>query len=104
MRRVRKYFVPPPFITSYFEYQDLNKDRKVIMTVANYIYEKVLVELSKNNKLRIAKKLDNDDGYVLVFKLMDKYIKDNNRKWTDWQDYYYQLKSYLLSYLKKNVR
>ena len=74
------------------------------MTVANYIYEKVLVELSKNNKLRIAKKLDNDDGYVLVFKLMDKYIKDNNRKWTDWQDYYYQLKSYLLSYLKKNVR
>ena len=49
--RIKKFFVPPPFITSYFEYQDLNKDKKVILTVVQYIYEKILVELSKKGKL-----------------------------------------------------
>lgn len=102
--RIKKYFVPPPFITSYFEYQDLNKDKKVIMTVVQYIYEKVLVELSKKGKLKISKKLDNDDGYILIFKLMERYITKNNYKWTNWQDYYYPLKGYLLSYIDKSIK
>ena len=104
MRRIRKYFVPPPFIISYFEYQDLNKDKDMILTIVKYIYEKILVELSKNGKLNKAKKLDNDDGFILIFKLMEKYVNKNKYKWTDWQNYYYDLKGYLLSYLSKSIK
>ncbi len=87
--RIRKYFVPPPFISSYFEYQDLNKDKEHIVTIVKYMYEKTLVELVKRNKKNLAKKLDNDDGMVLIFKLMVKYLKKNNHKWTDFRKYYY---------------
>ena len=102
--RIRKYFVPPPFITSYFEYQDLNKDKKVIMTVVQYIYEKILVEISKKGNLKLSKKLDNEEGFILIFKLMERYITKNNYKWSNWQDYYYPLKGYLLAYIDKSTK
>lgn len=102
--RIRKYFVPPPFITSYFEYQDLNKDKKVIMTVVQYIYEKILVEISKKGNLKLSKKLDNEEGFILIFKLMERYITKNNYKWSNWQDYYYHLKGYLLAYIDKSIK
>ena len=104
MRRFRKYFAPPPYILSYFEYQDLNKDREMIMTIVKYIYEKILVEISKKGKLKNSKKLDTDVGFLLVFKLMEKYINKNKVKWTNWQDYYYDLKGYLISYLIKSIK
>ena len=102
--RIRKYFVPPPFISSYFEYQDLNKDKEHIVTIVKYMYEKTLVELVKRNKKNLAKKLDNDDGMVLIFKLMVKYLKKNNYKWTDFKKYYYPLKNHLVLYLMSNVK
>ena len=73
--KTKKYYLPPPVIVSYFEYQDLNKDKKMILTIVDYIFEKTLVELSKQKKLNIAKKLDNDEGYALVFKLITKYTR-----------------------------
>lgn len=99
--RIRKYYVPPPFITSYYEYQDLNKDKKMVMTISNYITEKVLVELSKMKKDKLARKIDNEEGFNLMYKLMDKYITEKKFKWTDWKNYYYPIKGYLISYLVK---
>ena len=76
----------------------------MILTIVDYIFEKTLVELSKQKKLNIAKKLDNDEGYALVFKLITKYLTKNKFKWTQFNDYYYDLKEMLVSYLKKNIK
>tara|TARA_B110000285_G_C15017849_1_gene559981 strand:+ start:599 stop:910 length:312 start_codon:yes stop_codon:yes gene_type:complete len=102
--KIKKYFLPPPVIISYFEYQDLNKDKKMILTIVDYIFEKTLVELSKQNKLKIAKKLDNDKGYTLIFKLISNYLSKNNYKWTQFNNYYYNLKNMLVAYLIKNIK
>jgi hypothetical protein len=39
-KRILKYFIPPPLVTSVVEYQDINKDRHLRENVTKFFLKK----------------------------------------------------------------
>ena len=103
--RIKKYFVPPPFITSLFVYQDLNKDERTRITITNFIHKKLLKyfhqKSGKNSK--IHKFLDSEKGYMYIYNLINTFLRIHNYQWVDFNIYYYHFKSYAINNLYESL-
>lgn len=100
-QRIKKYFVPPPFVTTLFTYQDLNKDEKIKMTITNFIHKKLKKyfekKIGKNGK--ISRFLESEKGYVYIFELIHEFLNYYNYQWVHFNYYYYQFKSFAINRL-----
>ena len=100
--RIKKYFVPPPFITTLFSYQDLNKDEKVKITITNFIQKKLIKYFNTKSK-KIVNFLNSDKGYHYLYNLINEFLIKHNYQWIHFNFYYYHFKSYAINNLYENV-
>jgi len=109
--RPKKYYPPPPIIGTYYEYIDVNKDKRLRKSVTDFFYKKVNKWVSTYPEFShlkpYSKKLKTDNGYELIYNMIRKFTKDNHINWFDLKDYYVTFKDYLkynlLKYSKEHL-
>lgn len=96
------YFLPPPVIPSYYEYQDINNDVELRTTVVNFFFKK-LKKWVKNEKIFIKYQdydIDNKKTKRKLYKLLRFYVKKGNINWYDLRNNYFLIKQYLYKHFK----
>ena len=97
--RIKTIFPAPPLITTFHEYQDVNKDPNLRKNVTEFFYKKSIKWVSKYSEFKPAKKhlklLKSLDGYKLIYKLLRKFVKKGNTNWYDLRDQYPLVKDYI---------
>ncbi len=98
-KRVLKYFIPPPIITSVIEYQDVNKDKRLRKNVTDFFLKKSIKWIENysdfkhlENKLQLLK---SNKGYNIIYNLLREFVKKGSNNWFDLRDNYDVIKDYL---------
>ena len=97
----RRYWPPPPIMQTFYEYQDINADKRLQYDVADFFYKKVLISIESNDKFKKFKnfyKLDN--GKEIIHKILKLVVKKTNLNWYDLRDNYSLIIKYI--YIKLN--
>ena len=96
----RKYYPPPLFhysLSPTYEGIKPSKERKIKVT--NYFVGKILTwiehEYQFKHLKKYKKKIKSDDGYELIYKLINKYLKIHKISWYDIKPNYFKIKDYL---------
>ena len=97
--RIKKFFPPPPFIGTFFEYTDVNKDENLRRKVTQFFHKKVIKWVSKYPEFSHLKshrnKLEKEEGYTLVYNLIRYFVKKYNINWYDLKGHYPIFKDFL---------
>jgi len=98
-KRVLKYFIPPPIITSVIEYQNVNKDERLRKNVTDFFLKKSIKWIEKykefehlKNKLELLK---SNKGYNIIYNLLREFVKKGSNNWFDLRENYDVIKDYL---------
>lgn len=98
-KRILKYFIPPPIVTSVVEYQNVNKDGRLRKNVTDFFLKKSIkwIEDYKEfkhleNKLEILK---SNKGYNVIYNLLREFINKGSNNWFDLRENYDVIKDYL---------
>ena len=87
MGKTKLIFLPPPFTSSYFTYQNINVDPNLRKNVTDHYFDLMpqLIKSDKRfNKLNKHKKLLTDQkGYELVYKVLKRYTRKYDINWYD---------------------
>ncbi len=98
-KRIKRYWVPPPVIQSYIEYQDINKDKKLRANVTDYFYDKTKEWINKDEDFSKLKSnisfIQTTDGYKHIYNILRKYIKKKKLNWYDLKDNTNSVKKYI---------
>lgn len=88
----RLIFQPPPFITTYREFQDVNHDKKLQRRVTIYFLNELLNNLDKYKLLQKHQKyLDSKEGLKLVYHYLKKFVERGGTNWYDLREPQYDL-------------
>ncbi len=97
--RQQYYFVPPPFVNSIVEYQNVNNDPQLRKNITEFYYNKTIKWIKKykdfshlKSKMKI---LETTKGEKLIYNLLRQYVNNANINWYDLKDHYKVVKDYL---------
>ena len=97
--RIRRYYPAPPIIGTYFEFIDVNKDERLRNQVSKFFHKKVIKWINNypefSHLKKIKSKIDNDQGYILIYSLIKKFVDETNINWYDLKQHYSVFKDYL---------
>jgi hypothetical protein len=97
--RVRKYYPPPPFLYTTFEYQDVGTNMKYRTEVTDFFYQKVLKWIQSYKEFSHLKKhlpfLKSNEGFKYIYELLRLFTKKSNINWFDLRDNYPVVKDFL---------
>jgi hypothetical protein len=99
----KTYFVPPPFISSTLSYQNVNKDPELRKSVTYFFLDKSIKWITNykefNHLKKILPRLKSNEGYIIVYNLLRKFVNENNLNWYDLRQIHYEI---VKDYLKYN--
>ena len=95
---VRKYYPPPPYHESVYEYQNMNKDANLRDAVTLFFHKKVLKWINKYPEFEILK--SKNINYYLIYNTLRKIVKKTNLNWYELRTNSSKLKKLFLKYLK----
>lgn len=106
MGKTKMIFLPPPFTSTYFTYQNVNADPKLRKNVTDHYFDILPDLVSNDNRFKLFKKnlkmLKTRKGYELIYKILNHYTKKYDINWYDLRSQNLDTLDYL--YLKlKNV-
>jgi hypothetical protein len=88
----RMIFVPPPVITTYREFQDVNHDKNLQRRVSVYFLKEILKNLDRYRLLKpYQKHLDSKDGLRLIHHLLRRFVERGGTNWYDLRSPQYDL-------------
>tara|TARA_B100000795_G_C22766770_1_gene426054 strand:+ start:1010 stop:1393 length:384 start_codon:yes stop_codon:yes gene_type:complete len=98
-----------PYIKSYYQYIDLNEDKKLQKNVTKFFYDELINKWIQNdkifNKFKSQKILKTKDGLQLIYKILLKLVTKGDTKWWDLKEPQYILtKDYIFYQLSKFFR
>jgi len=97
----RRYWPTPPIIQSFYQYQDVNADKRLQTDVIEFFYKKVLSWIDSKEKFLKFKNFNNlKNGKKIIYKILKQIIKKTNINWYDLRDNYILIKKYI--YIKLN--
>ena len=106
--RIKKYFVPPPVIGTYFEYIDVNKDEDLRKSVTEFFHKKIIKWVSSQSDFshlkNYKKNIESSSGYNITYDLIRSFIKEYNINWYDLKEYYPTFKDYVRFYLTRYLK
>jgi len=80
MGKQKLIFLPPPFTSTYFTYQNVNADPKLRKDVTDHFFDLI----NKGNILKKYKKiLSTREGYELIYKILRRFTKKYDFNWYD---------------------
>lgn len=96
MGKQKLIFLPPPFTSTFFNYQNVNADPKLRKDVTDHFFDKINFTktslITKNKKL-----LSSRQGYEIIYKILRRFTKKYDLNWYDLRsiendtlDYIYQ--------------
>tara|TARA_B110000977_G_scaffold201234_1_gene294889 strand:+ start:4761 stop:5141 length:381 start_codon:yes stop_codon:yes gene_type:complete len=95
-----------PHIKSYYEYIDVNQDKKLQKNVTMFFYREMIDNWIINDiqykKFKNKKLLKKKDGLQLIYKILNKLVKKGETNWYDLRDPQYELtKDFIFYQLNK---
>ena len=92
-------FVPPPLITTYREFQDVNHDKKLQRRVSVYFLEEMLKNIDRYRLLKPHQRyLDSIEGLKLIHHLLKRFVERGGTNWYDLREPQYDLTMDYLQY------
>ena len=92
-------FVPPPVITTYREFQDVNYDKRLQRRVSIYFLEEILKNIDRYRLLKPYQKyLDSKEGLKLIHHLLRRFVERGGTNWYDLRKPQYDLTMDYLHY------
>ena len=93
------YFIPPPFITETYSYQNVNKDPNLRESITIFYYNKVIKWIEKSSEFKKYKSkvpfMKTKKGYIHVYKLLRSFVKRYDSNWYDLKKQYDNVKEYI---------
>jgi len=95
------YFLPPPMIQPYYEYQDINQDQQLRIDVVNYFYNKLLKWISSSS---MYKKYRSHEDYIYnnktkikykLYKLLRFFVKKADINWYELRTNHFIIKEFI---------
>ena len=87
MGKTKLIFLPPPFTSSYFTYQNVNVDPNLRKNVTDHYFDLLPELLNNDNRFKPLKKHKNlftdKKGYELVYKVLKRYTRKYDINWYD---------------------
>jgi len=97
---IKKYYIPPPYINSNIQYQNIDIDHNLRKLITKF-YLKKLIKWIKNykefeNLKHKLSDLESNKGINIIYNLLRSYSKKKNIKWFDMKEKnnYYSIKNY----------
>ena len=85
-------FPPPPLITTYREFQDVNLDKKLQKKVSVYFLDQILNNLNTYKLLKPKQKyLESKEGLKLIHHLLKRFVERGGTNWYDLREPQYDL-------------
>jgi len=86
-------FQPPPFITTYYKYQDVNNDINLQEKVTLRFLKRTIKFLNeksdyKHLKNKFLNKLKSEDGYDIMHRMLKLFVKRGDTNWYDLREQY----------------
>jgi len=105
MGKTKLIFLPPPFTSSYFTYQNVNADPKLRKNVTDHFFD-LMTYLTKNDKRftnfkNKIKFLNSREGYEIIYKILNHYTKKYDLNWYDLRPHQENTLDYLSKKLNK---
>ena len=92
-------FIPPPFITQTYTYQNINKDPNIREKFTIFYYNKIIKWIRQYKEFAKYKNLlpflKTKKGYFALYNLLREFVKKHNVNWYDLKDKYSVVKDYL---------
>jgi hypothetical protein len=96
--KIRTYFIPPAFTERVYEYQNINKDKRLRFDMTQFYYNKIIKWITNQEFFSKYKKLlpflKTDKGFKYVYILLRIFIKRTHLNWYDLKDNYDVVKDF----------
>jgi hypothetical protein len=104
-QKTYKYFPAPPLITTYHQYQDVNKDDNLQHMETLYFLDKTLDWIKHDKSFKKFKKfekfLKGPEGYEIMHKILKLFVRRGNTNWYDLKIQKSLVKDYIRHKLSK---
>lgn len=104
MGKTKLIFLPPPFTSSYFTYQNVNVDPNLRKNVTDHYFDLIPQLLQNDNRFKTLKKhkklFQDKKGYELVYKVLQRYTRKYDINWYDLRTQHQDTIDYLANKLK----
>jgi hypothetical protein len=105
---VRRYWPNPNqnqnFVSSVYQYQDINHDMKLRKSVTKFFNQKVLKWLNSDADFQHLKSkktyFESNEGLQYIYSLLRHFVKRSGINWYDLRDNYSLIKKYLCDKIK----
>lgn len=87
MGKTKLIFLPPPFTSSYFTYQNVNADPKLRKMITDHYFDLITTLIKNDNRFKSIKKhikfIDSRQGYEIIYKILKRYTSKYDINWYD---------------------
>ena len=94
---LRKLYSPPS--GHYYKYINVNKNKDLRKSVTTFFHKKLIKWINEYSDFKHLKKhlkkIETNEGYEIVYKLIKTFLKKNYLKWWDTKEHYFIIKDYL---------
>lgn len=108
MGHTKLIFLPPPFTSTYFTYQNVNADPKLRKNVTDFYFDLVPKLILSDNRFKTIKKhtkfIDSRQGYEIIYKILKRYTKKYDINWYDLRSQNEDTLDYLANKLSKVLK
>ncbi len=98
---IKKYYIPPPFINSNIQYQNIDVDPNLRKIITKFYLKKTIKWIENYKEFENLKhnlsKLNSNEGIHIIYNLLRRYSKKYNINWFNMKEKknYYIIKNYL---------
>jgi hypothetical protein len=97
--KIKTYFIPPMYNQRVYEYQNINKDKRLRFDMTQFYYIKIIKWIENEEFFSKYKKLlpflKTNKGFKYVYTLLRIFIKRTKVNWYDLKDNYEVVKDFL---------
>ena len=104
MGKQKLIFLPPPFTSTYFTYQNVNADPKLRKDVTDHFFDLINKGDKIENLKKYKKYLSTPDGYELIYKILRRFTKKYDFNWYDLRSIENDTMDYLISKIPKVLK
>ena len=104
--KVKTYFIPPLYTERVYEYQNINKDKRLRFDMTQFYYNKIIKWIQNDDFFNKYKKMlpfiKSDKGFKYVYTLLRIFTRRTKLNWYDLKDNYQVVKDFFQRKLNIN--
>jgi hypothetical protein len=97
--KIKTYFIPPLYNQRTYEYQNINKDKRLRYNVTEFYYNKIIKWIKTQEFFHKYQKLlpflKTKKGFKYVYTLLRIFVRRTELNWYDLKENYESIKDFL---------